>query len=62
MAKTAKKPDKGEKQVDRLLLLLRMIPRRGRISTTEIQGRLKAEHNITHGDCRKYHVSHSDQR
>ncbi|HIJ87486.1 MAG TPA: WYL domain-containing protein [Desulfuromonadales bacterium] len=47
MVKPAKNPDKGEKQVDRLLLVLRMIPRRGRISTTEIQGRLKAEHSIT---------------
>ena len=47
MAKIAKSLDKGEKQVDRLLLVLRMIPRRGRISTTEIQSRLKAEHNIT---------------
>lgn len=46
MAKKSKNPETDAKQLTRLLLVLRMVPRRGRISTTEILSRLKSEYDI----------------
>jgi len=46
MAKKGKDQDKNEKYMDRLLIMLGMIPRREFIKTKEIASRLKAEHNI----------------
>lgn len=46
MAKNDKDAENSAKQLTRLLLVLRMVPRRGRISTTDILSRLKTEYDI----------------
>ncbi|MEI6207022.1 MAG: WYL domain-containing protein [Desulfuromonadales bacterium] len=46
MANKSKDPEHNEKQVIRLLIVLRMVPRRGRIATTEILSRLESEYDI----------------
>ncbi|MDD2899818.1 MAG: WYL domain-containing protein [Desulfuromonadaceae bacterium] len=46
MAKKSTDAENSAKQLTRLLTVLRLVPRRGRISTTEIMNRLKSEYNI----------------
>ena len=46
MAIKSKDAENSAKQLTRLLIVLRMVPRRGRISTTDILSRLKSEYDI----------------
>ena len=46
MAKTSHDVENNTKQLTRLLIVLRMVPRRGRISTADILSRLKSEYDI----------------